>query len=318
MSASKLPERPSLAYLRKLAKDRLAQLRQSDPDAKLASALLQVARDHGFPSWRALKADLEQRQTQTYKPALNSPAMRFLAVRDVATSIAFYRDILGFEIHDLSGATEAALGPVRIRFGAEGYSPADWGYENPRPPGTAILFLQTADVAATHAAIRARGGVPTAIEKVNWIKMQMFEIRDPDGNILWFGQSYHQGQESPSRRGAQPHGLRQALPELPFDNVAAAVDWYRDTLGFRINYQQGDLGVMYRDAITILLIQRTAQHTGIGSCEFYVADADALYAEFTAKGAHTMGPPVSHPWGLRDFRVVDPEGNRLTFGQTFE
>jgi hypothetical protein len=68
MSASKLPERPSLAYLRKLAKERLTQLRQSDPDAKLANALLQVARDHGFPSWRALKADLDLRQTKPTNP----------------------------------------------------------------------------------------------------------------------------------------------------------------------------------------------------------------------------------------------------------
>jgi hypothetical protein len=26
----------------------------------------------------------------------------------------------------------------------------------------------------------------------------------------------------------------------------------------------------------------------------------------------------SHPWGLRDFRVLDLEGNRITFAQTFE
>jgi catechol 2,3-dioxygenase-like lactoylglutathione lyase family enzyme len=305
MSASKLPERPSLAYLRKLAKDRLEKLRQSDPETKLAAALLDVAREYGFPSWRALKADLEQRQTQTHKPALNSPAMRFLAVRNVTASIEFYRDILGFEIADVAGATEAILGPARIRF-------------ETGAPRQSIVFLQTADVESAHAAIRARGGAPTAIEKVNWIKMQMFEIRDPDGNVLWFGQTFHQGQESPSRRGSQPHGLRQALPELPFDKVPAAIAWYRDILGFRINYQQHDLGVMDRDAITILLIVRTADHKGIGSCEFYVADADALYAEFTAKGAHTLGPPVSYPWGLRAFRVLDPEGNRLTFAQTFE
>jgi len=27
---------------------------------------------------------------------------------------------------------------------------------------------------------------------------------------------------------------------------------------------------------------------------------------------------VSHPWGLRDFSVLDLEGNQITFGQTFE
>jgi ankyrin repeat protein len=64
MSASQLPERASLKYLKKLAKDRLAALRQADPRAKLATALLAVARDHGFSSWRALKAEIEQRHTK--------------------------------------------------------------------------------------------------------------------------------------------------------------------------------------------------------------------------------------------------------------
>lgn len=57
-----LPERASLEYLKKLAKDRLAELRRSDPKAKLAAALLAVARDHGFSSWRALKAEVELRR----------------------------------------------------------------------------------------------------------------------------------------------------------------------------------------------------------------------------------------------------------------
>jgi ankyrin repeat protein/uncharacterized glyoxalase superfamily protein PhnB len=65
MSNSKLPERPSLEYLKKLAKDRLHELRRADPRAKLATALLAVARDHGFTSWRALKGEIEQRRTKS-------------------------------------------------------------------------------------------------------------------------------------------------------------------------------------------------------------------------------------------------------------
>lgn len=61
MSNSQLPARASLEYLKKLAKDRLKMLRQTEPHAKLATALLEVARDHGFPSWRALKAEVERR-----------------------------------------------------------------------------------------------------------------------------------------------------------------------------------------------------------------------------------------------------------------
>src|SRR5256885_8115274 len=62
MTNSMLPERASLEYLRKLAKDRLRELRRTDPRAKLAAALLAVAREHGFPSWRALKAEIMLRE----------------------------------------------------------------------------------------------------------------------------------------------------------------------------------------------------------------------------------------------------------------
>ena len=61
MSKSQLPEHPSLEYLRKLAKDRLRELRAKNAKAKLSDAQLAVARDHGFSSWRALKAEVDRR-----------------------------------------------------------------------------------------------------------------------------------------------------------------------------------------------------------------------------------------------------------------
>jgi len=58
-----LPERPSLEFLKKRARERLQVLRAADPRAKLATALLAVAQDYGFTSWRALKAEVDRRQT---------------------------------------------------------------------------------------------------------------------------------------------------------------------------------------------------------------------------------------------------------------
>lgn len=55
-----LPERPSLEWLRKTAKQSLADLRVRNPAARLADAQLAVARAYGFPSWRALKLRVEQ------------------------------------------------------------------------------------------------------------------------------------------------------------------------------------------------------------------------------------------------------------------
>jgi ankyrin repeat protein len=54
-----LPETPNLEWLRKRAKHRLDELRKSDPDAQLSDAHLDVARQYGFPSWRALKSHVD-------------------------------------------------------------------------------------------------------------------------------------------------------------------------------------------------------------------------------------------------------------------
>ena len=62
MSNSQLPERVSLEYLKKLAKERLRELRRDDPETKLAAAQLAIAREYGFPSWRALKAEVDRRR----------------------------------------------------------------------------------------------------------------------------------------------------------------------------------------------------------------------------------------------------------------
>ncbi len=229
------------------------------------------------------------------RPAITSPVARSIPVSDPHRSATFYREILGFEIR----GEQAIQGPARISFG---------------PPSLhkAVLFFETGDIEAMHAAVAEKGGCPTQIERVNWIKQSMFAVRDPDGHTLWFGQSFNQPGEP------RPSLLRQALPELPFDDVGAAVTYYVNVLGFHINYQQPDLGVMDRDRITILLIARGPGHTGIGSFEVYVEDADALYAELQSRGANLQGEPVSHPWGLRDFRVLDLENNRITFAQPFE
>jgi predicted enzyme related to lactoylglutathione lyase len=246
------------------------------------------------------------------EPQITAPVSRQLGARDLDRTLAFWRDVLGFEMRgrDDDGGVELTSGPARIQLGALDTAP---DFSKDGPPGSAIVFFNTDDVDAMHAAIRRRGGQPSELEKVNWIKRRVFEVRDPDGHVIWFGQSYHQKSPEQPRRM-----MSRIMPELPCDDVAAAVTHYREVLGFSVNYEQEDLGVMDRDEVRLLLIARTPRHGGIGSAYFYVRDADALYAELVRSGADVQGQPVSQPWGLREFSVLDPDRNRLTFGQTFE
>jgi catechol 2,3-dioxygenase-like lactoylglutathione lyase family enzyme len=261
---------------------------------------------------------MSEQSTPARRPAIVAPVSRHLSVADVDRTIGFYRDILGFDIHsetegDAPAAeAEAVHGPARIQISLQEAAYDSTGALRPR--GSAILFFQTDDVAAMRDALITRGGTPSELEKVNWIKMRMFAIQDPDGHSLWFGQSFQQPTPPPD-----PHRqLRKTLPELPLDDVATGIAYYQDVLGFKINYAQHNIGVMDRDDVTIVLIVRTERHTGIGSCYVYIRDADALHAELLGKGANVQGEPVSQPWGLREFQVLDLERNRITFGQTFE
>jgi len=246
------------------------------------------------------------------------PVSRHLSVADVDRSIAFYRDVLGFEARpaprgeSLPAVAEVVMGPARIELSTEETAADSTGDKRPR--GAAILFFETDDVGGMRQAVVGRGGAPSELEKVNWIKMRVFQIADPDGHLLWFAQSF----QEPERPKDAARQRRQLLPTLPLTDVAAGIAHYQEALGFHIDYAQADLGVMYRDDVTLLLIKRTDQFAGIGACEAYINDADALHAELVQRGANVQGTPVSHPWGLRDFTVLDLEGNRLVFAQTFE
>ncbi|MFZ1991292.1 MAG: ankyrin repeat domain-containing protein [Alphaproteobacteria bacterium] len=54
-----LPSRPDIAWLKKTAKERLSEMRTHDASAKLYQAQLELAREYGFQSWRALAAHVE-------------------------------------------------------------------------------------------------------------------------------------------------------------------------------------------------------------------------------------------------------------------
>jgi uncharacterized glyoxalase superfamily protein PhnB len=306
MSApSRPPAHPSIEQLRKRAKERLVALRTAEPSARLADAQLAIAREHGFDSWPKLVDHLSTIDPRRMEPRITAPVSRRLGAANVELTVAFWRDVLGFEVRRAGddGGVDLTSGRARIRV-----EPLD-----ERPPGSAVVFFDTDDVEAMQRAIRQRGGQASDLENVNWIKRRVFEVRDPDGHVIWFGQSYHQ--KSPDRPRRM---LSRIMPELPSDDVPAAVAHYRDVLGFTVNYAQRDLGVMDRDEVRLLLIARTPQHRGVGSASFYVRDVDALNAELVRSGADVQGEPVSQPWGLREFKVLDPDRNRLTFAQTFE
>ena len=56
------------------------------------------------------------------------------------------------------------------------------------------------------------------------------------------------------------------------------------------------------------------QLPGNGGISVFVSDVEGVHAELAARGAKVLMPPDNCDYGMRDFDVVDLDGNRLTFG----
>lgn len=114
-------------------------------------------------------------------------------------------------------------------------------------------------------------------------------------------------------------------PVLPVYDVAATLDFYRDRLGFTIEYSAGqppDFAIVGRGewSCTALRLHFTRVESSVAlplASSLYVtvgAAIDALYAEYQAKAVTITSELATLPWGRREFAVVDCNGYELVFG----
>jgi ankyrin repeat protein len=79
-----LPDKPNLDWLRKQARRRHADLLETNKDAQLSDAQFELARQYGFPSWRALKAHIDSLTVdgQLFEAAQSGDVDRLAALLD--------------------------------------------------------------------------------------------------------------------------------------------------------------------------------------------------------------------------------------------
>ena len=102
-------------------------------------------------------------------------------------------------------------------------------------------------------------------------------------------------------------------------DIASSIEYYRSALGFKVTFHYGEptlYACLCRDevALHLLAAHETKQLPGNGGMCVFVKDVDSVHAEFAARGAKVMKPPKDYDYGMRDFDVIDLDGNRLTFG----
>ena len=118
--------------------------------------------------------------------------------------------------------------------------------------------------------------------------------------------------------------VKAALPVLYVRDVSAAAAFWRDKLGFKIDFLHGNpafYGAVSRDGACLHLKFVHAPVFGPGRVEdeglimAYVPTGNlkALIAEFHAREVPFSQPPTKQAWGGTDVHVLDPDGNRIAF-----
>lgn len=119
-----------------------------------------------------------------------------LMCRDTQASVAFYTEVLGFEVRDRmddvgrSGWASLRRGGTTIMLASPTYIPAGVRVDGRFPQS--LYYIYVSDAAALRASIVAKGVVASELTE-RFYGMKEFEIVDPEGHVLVFGEDMDEG-----------------------------------------------------------------------------------------------------------------------------
>lgn len=125
------------------------------------------------------------------------------------------------------------------------------------------------------------------------------------------------------------------VPAIRVLDMAAAIEFYRDRLGFTVERgtpEDGNVALSFGDARIMLDSVPTdfysasyndaiAQRMGAAApTAIYIEsrDLDAQYERLENGGIEIVDPIADRPWGQREFTVADPQGNWLSFWRALD
>lgn len=112
-----------------------------------------------------------------------------------------------------------------------------------------------------------------------------------------------------------------SIPILPSRSLAATLAFYA-RLGFAGRMAGDAYAILTRGTIELHFFAHPALDpaTSHAGCYVRVAAVDSLYAALRAAALPPVGRPrmdrlEDRPWGMREFAIVDPDGNLVRIGQ---
>ena len=115
--------------------------------------------------------------------------------------------------------------------------------------------------------------------------------------------------------------LTDINPKLPMRDKAVTAEFYINKLGFQqFGNDYEEYLMIQKDKIQIhfFVFKELDPKENYGQVYIRTDDIDKLYEYMLNKGSsiHPAGHLEIKPWGQKEFSMLDPDNNLLTFGQT--
>lgn len=114
--------------------------------------------------------------------------------------------------------------------------------------------------------------------------------------------------------------LKDIIPKLPMRDLDVTKKFYLDRLSFTGSGDYGDYFMVKKEDIEIHFFEfkELKPKENYGQVYIRTTDIERIYQSLLEKKVdiHPNGPLESKPWGQREFSILDPDHNLLTFGQT--
>jgi len=118
---------------------------------------------------------------------------------------------------------------------------------------------------------------------------------------------------------------QRIVPVFQVKSLELPVKFYEEVLGFEEDFRFGSYAGIKLEAISLHLSEQTEsgrseykKPLGSGIAYIFCDEVDLYHEQIRTTGARVIYSPQDFPYGMREFMVIDLDGNHLAFGSEIE
>lgn len=124
---------------------------------------------------------------------------------------------------------------------------------------------------------------------------------------------------------SKPYEFKTSVPKVFVADVAAAIVFYTEKLGFNLWFEENADGCRFAsigiDSVEVHIMEcicEDQRHVGQQFFEIRVQNIEAYYDLLKSRGVEFRQELTDQDWGQSTFKIADPERNWIYFASPFE